>query len=836
MSPTVRYALLGAAFGAVFPLVSTLLQVGLSGAPLSIAAFLQAQATDPLLWIIDAAPLVLGLFGARLGQTQVELEELQRRAHEARLASEIERFFTLSPLPMAIVDAGDGGLRRINPGLAGLLGREPEEAEGSRFEELLVDPAEGAHVGEPIWRTSDNPRVIEARLRNAAGESRLVRWTAVSAPDEGASYVVGRDITEERQAHDLLVKAKETAETTARLKNDFLANISHEIRTPMNGIIGMTGLALDTQLTPEQRSFMEAVDESARSLLDILIDILDFSKIQAGTLALRTGPFHLHKTLASSLKTLAARASEKGVELIYEEEAGLPERLMGDGGRLRQVLVNLVDNAVKFTEQGEVAVRVSVARREGSQLGVRFAVQDTGIGIDEDLLAGIFAAFSQADTSATRQFGGTGIGLAISSELVSMMGGELRVESTVGKGSTFSFVADVEIAPAEAPVGTRPDLDLADRVVLIVDSSPSFRRVLTEYVRRLGGRAVAVTTAKEGVLEASRANDLGTPFHIIVVGTGLDPAGVAEMLQKAPQVGGPELALIGRTAEAHAPGENTRRLAKPIFPSELVEAIGGRREETSTTFDPGDAESTRRREPWSVHLLLAEDNKVNQMLAVALLRKRGYDVVVASNGQEAVDLVKAGDFDLILMDLQMPVMDGFEATAAIREWELDRDRRMPIVAVTAHAMEGDRQRCLDAGMDDYVSKPIDPDELEAAIARWTGDTPVFEPQRALALARGDESVLDSIVQLFLEQTPERLDEIHRALDARDAPELERTAHTLEGAAVRLALPRLRDVAHRIAVLSSKGELDRAAQLMAELDDAVGKGTSAVRERLDSDVA
>jgi CheY-like chemotaxis protein len=277
-------------------------------------------------------------------------------------------------------------------------------------------------------------------------------------------------------------------------------------------------------------------------------------------------------------------------------------------------------------------------------------------------------------------------------------------------------------------------------------------------------------------------------------------------------------------------------LTKPIFPTEVAAAHRYRERRAPTGTVVEEAPRERKRQPWSLKLLLAEDNKVNQMLAVALLRKRGYDVTVADNGVQAVELVKRGDFDLVLMDVQMPKMDGFEATAAIRESEGDAERRLPIIAVTAHAMEGDRQLCLDAGMDDYVSKPIEPEELEAAIGRWTGDIPHFEPSRALDLAEGDETVLESIVALFLEQTPERLAAIHRALDAGDAPVLERTAHTLEGAAVRLAMPRLRDIAHRVAVLSGKGELTQAAELMAQLDEAVGSGTSAVMDAMESNVA
>jgi CheY-like chemotaxis protein len=337
--------------------------------------------------------------------------------------------------------------------------------------------------------------------------------------------------------------------------------------------------------------------------------------------------------------------------------------------------------------------------------------------------------------------------------------------------------------------------------------------------------------------EARRARAADQAFDLVLADTGMTPIGGVELahrLGEEGEYGAPHVILLGLAGGVQRPAAGVQRLTKPVFPEELVTAHEYRERGRDGTAAPKATESKRR--PWSLKLLLAEDNKVNQMLAVALLRKRGYDVTVADNGHEAVELVKRGDFDLVLMDVQMPKMDGFEATAAIRDWESKAGGRLPIIAVTAHAMEGDRQLCLEAGMDDYVSKPIDPEELEAAIGRWTGEIPDFAPDRALDLASGDETLLESIVKLFLKQTPERLHAIHRALDAGDANGLELGAHTLEGAAVRMAMPKLRGIAHRIAVLSAKGELEQAAALMAELDEAVGSGTSAVRGAMESEVA
>ena len=630
--------------------------------------------------------------------------------------------------------------------------------------------------------------------------------------------------------------AKEAAEEASRAKAEFLANMSHEVRTPMNGILGMTGLALDTDLTAEQREFIEAVDESARSLLEILTDILDFSKIRSGRLALVPAPFDLEECLAIAFKTLARRAGEKNVDVVYEQASDMPRVLVGDDGRLRQVLVNLLGNAVKFTERGEIVVKSWVESRREKTVSLGFSVRDTGVGIAENAKSRIFAAFSQADTSATRQFGGTGLGLTIASEIVGMMGGRLSVDSALGAGSTFTFTVNLQVSGMDQQEPSAERSALEGRSVLLVDDSPTTARTLAQYLHEWGMHVSVAGSLGEALEDVDEERAAGRTFDFVIADADLDPQDAPPFERALAAAGDPYLLWLtskrSATKSGSASGAPTRlvELARPVFRNELREALALRLR--SLPFEVAERASARFQQDLGhrkIRVLLAEDNKVNQMLAVAILAKRGYDVSVADNGREAVDLVRRSEFDVVLMDVQMPELDGFEATALLRAAETESTRRLPIIAVTAHAMEGDRRRCLQAGMDDYVSKPIDPDKLETAIQRWTGQLPDFEHSRALDLAQGDEGILESIVKLFLEHTPERLEAIHRALDASDAESLERTAYAVENAAVALAMPRLRDVAHRIAVLSRRGELDQAASLVKELEEVVGSGTSAVRD-------
>ncbi|MCA9087735.1 MAG: response regulator [Planctomycetaceae bacterium] len=693
----------------------------------------------------------------------------------------------------------------------------------------------------------------EEQIVTASGERHWIITTKVplrNIDDKIVGLVgIARDITKRKKAEEDLQAAKEAAEVANRAKSDFLANMSHEIRTPMNAVIGMTELVLDSPLKPQQRDYLQTVQESAESLLGIINDILDFSKIEAGRLELDPYPVDLRELMADSLKPLAMRAHAKGLELACHVAPELPRYISADGMRLRQVVINLVGNSVKFTERGEVVLDVALVEHHGGRYRIRFEVRDTGIGISEDQQARIFRAFEQADMSTTRRYGGTGLGLAISGRLADLMGGVMQVKSELGKGSTFRFTGEFsEVAESEMPP---QDIDpgmLDGLRVLVVDDNATNLEILTEICCNWGMRPDPVDCVATAMDKLRASLEKGEEFDLVLTDASMpdqDGFSFAEEIRKDGRFCGTMVMMltsldcdqdIARCTELGI----RSYLVKPIKQSELFDAImevltgQGHRLRSKRAALP---ESTLS----SMRILLAEDSLPNQKLACGLLERWGHSVTVASNGQQAVDLVQQQEFDVILMDVQMPLLDGFQATAEIRAWEQDAGCRHPIVAMTAHAMQGDRERCLAAGMDDYVSKPIRPQSLLSALARAfpnhvagtavadtaeSTDGAVLAPveelyswDAVLNATMGDEELARDIAGAFLEEAPQLLKSLAESLERSDLPVIRRVGHTLKSNLRTFGSP-VSQLALRLEKAATDLDLSTCHQLGPELATSV----------------
>ncbi|MGA2590266.1 MAG: response regulator [Bryobacteraceae bacterium] len=788
--------------------------------------------------IRDQSGEVTGFVGSAIDVTErKKTEEAFRQTKEM-----LEAVIRSAPLAIVAVDL-EKRVTMWNPAAERMYGWTLEEAQGRRLPMIPQDRWDEAgafhsrvlkeggitDIERPGVRKDGAPTVVSlsgAPIHNGAGEVT------------GALYLA-LDVSERKRAAEALEEAKRRAEAASRAKSEFLANMSHEIRTPMNGVLGMIGLALDTNLTSEQRRYLEVAKSSANSLLAVLNDILDFSKIEARKLTLESVEFDLGTILEEAAEMLAIGAHQKGLELTCRVAPGTPSHLRGDPGRLRQVLVNLAGNAVKFTSRGEVAIQVVSEAEDERTATLRCTVTDTGVGIDPNRLGALFAAFVQADGSTTRKFGGTGLGLAISKQLVELMGGEIGLDSEPGKGSIVWFTVTLEkwfarISPAlDAAAGLR------STKALVVEDHVTNLSLVTSLLESWGCRCGQAVDADSALAELRQAAEASDPFRIALLNVGLPGIGGEELGRRIaadPQLAGTALVLMTPLGQpVPASPAFAAHVSKPVLESRLRTALAQALAQNKSRHAPPAAPILAQRdavpENSRAKILVAEDNPTNQEVAMAILGKLGYDAYAVANGAEAVAALRDADYDLVLMDCEMPEMDGYEATRHIREH--GRNRRIPIVALTADAMLGDREKCLQAGMNDYVAKPVQPEVLARVLGNWLrasreeaqsppvaapGTSAAFDEREMLHRLMGDRDLAGKIIGGFLEDFPRQLLTLQKRLEEGDAGGVRLQAHTLKGAAATVSAPALRAAALEMEQAGIHGQLPRAARLLPRMQE------------------
>ena len=816
--------------------------------------------------------LIIGIDRDISARKQVESELLREKEF-------LEALILNSPAAIVVLDTKEN-IVSCNPAFETLFGYTSVEAVGNNLDSLITT---SATIGEAASYTQQ----AMTGLVHGIGKRRRKDGYLASVEIFGVPIIVAEErIGALAIYHDIteLDKARTEAEEANRAKSEFLANMSHELRTPMNGVIGMLELALDTSLTHEQRDYLQTSLQSAEALLTLLNDILDFSKIEAGRLELEAINFSLRNAVEDVAYTLAKRAQDKGLEMACLIHPDISSELRGDPGRLRQILVNLVGNAIKFTHQGEIVISAEPLEETEKYVTIRFGVQDTGIGIPSERQAAVFDRFTQADGSTTRKYGGTGLGLTISRQLVEAMGGKIGVKSTPGVGSTFWFELKFEKLaqkkPVTAPLTLGP-VNLTQARILIIDDNQTNRMILTKNVEALGSRVDAVPSGAKGLEFLRNAYRAGDPYHVILLDMqmpGMDGEQTARAIKSDPAV--KEAKILILTSMGHR-GDASRLealgcsgyLLKPVKQQMLFDAVIavlGSESDQKTGLITRHTLSEQRK--FGSRILLAEDNPINQKLAVVLLQKAGYSVDAVENGAQALEKVQSNQYNVVLMDVQMPEMDGLEATQKIREWERETGRHIPIIAMTAHAMQGDRERCLEAGMDDYVTKPLEPKVFFSALDRWLqvadpvrdsvestqdysshedafsmdmdaglfGEAESSTPPKkketasviqmtssqnaspvdfesALVRFSGDRDFMMTMFRQYKEQLDDRVHEIHSALREQDANRLALLAHNLKGVSLNFSANTLGDITLHLEEICKREDLTDAPALVAQLE-------------------
>ncbi|MBF0539257.1 MAG: response regulator [Nitrospirae bacterium] len=750
-----------------------------------------------------------------------------------------------SPVAVIITDL-NGRIEFVNPKFVTMTGYTRDEVIG-KTPKILQSGKTPKEVYDDLWRSIAAGNTWHGELLNKR-KDKTFYWnnTTISAIRDTEGNIthylsVNEDITGRKEIEDALMKAKEASEVANKAKSEFLANITHEIRTPMNAIIGMTEFVLDTELKKQQRDYLDLVLSSANSLLTILNSILDFSKIEAGKLDIENIGFDIYPIVENIFDTLSIQAHKKGIELYCRVKPNVPTRLIGDPARLSQVIINIVGNAIKFTEEGEVAAVVNIEpdSLDGDSIMLHFSVSDTGIGIPQDKIEYIFSTFSQADGSTTRKYGGTGLGLTISRQLVSLMGGNIWVESKEGAGSTFHFTVRVRLRDIKELDRTPPELDLGGKRILTICTYATSCTIIKEMLTDFGAEINKAKEPQKALEELVSARDAGRPYDIVFVDIRIAELGgfkVAEQIAQDPTLARFVVMILNSNYRTGDIDRCTQiglagYVIKPIKYKDVINTVQSLLKSPTNAKVPLPAPprpETLKPDPAkevaaNVRILLVEDNAVNRLLAREILRKQGYTVTEAVDGQKALDLLEGNRFDIILMDVHMPVMDGFEATKIIKA--TPRTRLIPVIAMTAYAMKGDREHCLEAGMDDYITKPIRANDLIEIIKRYGPEESLNETQAIIPISdtpclttQRDEDALT----VFIKRAPIQIDTIKKAFDAQDHDAIERHVSKLKKEAEKACLTQLQPSAFRVLLCIRKGDLNGALNHFQAFEDAFNK--------------
>ena len=796
----------------------------------------------------------------RLDGISIDITDRKQAEQNLKLYKEI---FARSNEAVAIIDP-DFRFLEQNEAHRELLGYSDEEIRKLSPAALMSEEAFQNFRKQLVNASSFR---FETTLRTRSGKPLDAEKSAYSILNNAGDMLclVGmvRDITERKRTESERQMAREAAEAANRAKSEFLANMSHEIRTPLNGVLGMTELALNTNLSEEQREYLTLVKSSGEALLTVINDILDFSKIEAGRLDINLIDFDLRDSLGDTLKTFSLRAHEKRLELALQVAHDIPYLVEGDPTRLRQIVVNLVGNAIKFTDKGEVVLHVKLESRTEMEMMIHFTVTDTGIGIPADKQQLIFAPFTQADSSATRRYGGTGLGLAISLQLVEMMGGQLWVESEVGKGSSFHFTLSFHSARSEGKPGTPSEkVKLNGLSALVVDDNATNRRLLEEVLSSWGMKPAMADGGWTGLAAMQHAKDAGKAFPLVLLDAlmpDMDGFTLAERIKEDPGLSGATIMML---TSGGRPGDAARcrqlgiaaYLHKPVKERDLLQAVmlALSRERNQTQNDNLITRHTLREGRRNLRVLLAEDDLVNRQLAERLLRKAGHQVMAVPDGRKAVQAIqKSGldGFDVVLMDVKMPEMDGLQATAAVRAMETGTAHRIPIIAMTAHAMKGDQERFLKAGMDGYISKPIAVHALAGLVEQIVQSSPrpvntqhpkstspeIIDMKRGLAAVDGDSDIFHDLLRLFVRETPAMLNKLGEAVRRKDAAAIEMVAHTLKGSVSNFGAEDAVSATLNLEILARQGNLEQADEAFHAVEQEIRRVLEAI-EKQESKVA